>query len=189
MKTKNLIKDITGIFKLPIKKYYLGKIIHGTPYFWPRNFNKNIISFRKLELSTQEELDKLPNDYLRKCKKFKNTPMVRRAKDFIFKLFGNYYFLEVGYPICYKTVELGWKDKWDSPRTEWAPAFHIFFFRWQFCIWWVNPCGDLDSYYEQIIWFLKYSDKDMIKAKDTWPWTNALGETKESTWNDKYLIK
>lgn len=189
MKTKELIKDIKGTFKLPIKKYYLGRIVHGAPYFYPRNFNKNIIFFRKLELTSQEELDKLPNDYLKKAKRFKNIPMVRRSKDFIFKLFDNYYYLELGYPICYKFLELGWKDKWESPRLEWPPAFYIFFFKWQFCIWWANPCGDIDNYWEQILWFMKYSDKDIVKAEKTWPWTNALNDEKLSTWDDQYLIK
>ena len=51
------IKDFKGVFVSPVIKYYLGKLVYGTPYFWPRNFNKNIISIRKLIPKTQEELE------------------------------------------------------------------------------------------------------------------------------------
>ena len=55
MKLSQLIKETKGVFKPPVKKYYLGKLVYGTPYFWPINFNSTIISFRKLEEKTQEE--------------------------------------------------------------------------------------------------------------------------------------
>lgn len=183
------IDDFKGVFVPPVKKYYLGKLTYGTPYFWPRSFNKNIISVRRLIPKTQEELDKHILDYPHyyKREKFKNMPMVRRAKDWIVPIFGNHYWIQIGWPWSIKKNELGWKDKYDSPRFEWAPAFYIFFFHWQFVIHWHAPDGDDDRYWEMILWWKNYSDKSLHKARITWPWRD--GETKRSTWNNDYLIK
>ena len=148
--------------KKPIKKYYLGRIVHGCPYFMPRNFNRNIISIRK-----------------------NNIPMVRRSKEWLFNLFGNQYWIQIGWPIKTASHGLGWKDKYDTPRFEYAPGFYIFFFHWQFCMWDVSSNGDSDKYYEQKLWLEKYSDNDYNKAKETWPWVD--GHTKESTWDDKFF--
>lgn len=70
------IKDFKGVFVSPVKKYYLGKLVYGTPYFWPMNFNKNIISIRKLIPKTQQELEKeiLDHPYFYKRDKFKIYP-------------------------------------------------------------------------------------------------------------------
>ena len=159
MKPKNIIKDIKGVFKPPKKAYYLGKIVHGSPYFDPWNFNKTILTIRK----------KRPQ-YLR-CK--------------YFKLFG--YDISYGWPIAIKKYDLGWKDKFGSPRFEWSPSFQIWFFRWQFCVWWVAPAKDQDNYWEMVLWYLKYSDKDINKARDTWAWRDYT--TKQSTWDESFLIK
>lgn len=85
-------------------------------------------------------------------------------------------------------VKKNGKGVWcgNSPRYEWQPSFQIYFFKWQFCIFWNAPDGDNDLYYEMILWYLKYSNKDVNKAKETWGWINY--NTKESTWNDKYLV-
>jgi hypothetical protein len=83
-------------------------------------------------------------------------------------------------------VELGWKDKYFTPRLEWVPSFHIKFLGLQFCVWWVSPDKEDDLYYEMIIWYLYYSDRDIKKAKETWDWIDST--TKKSTWNDDYLI-
>lgn len=148
--------------KKPIKKYYLGKITHGSPYYYPWNFNRNIVSIRK-----------------------NSIPMVRRAKDWVFNLFGNQYWIQIGWPIKISRHELGWKDKYDSPRFEYAPGFYIYFFRWQFCMWEVSPVGETDQYYEQKLWLEEYSNNDYDEAKSTWPWVD--GHTKKSTWDDKFF--
>lgn len=187
----NILKEIKNSpFIYPTKKYYLGKIKHHTPYFLPMGFNKNIFSIRKLIENTQEVQDKLceGRPWLKGKSKFKNLPMVRRSKDWIISIFGNHYWIEIGKPWSIKTNELGWKDKWNTPRFEWSPAFYIFFFHWQFCIWWVAPnVKDRydDNYWEQVLWYLYYSDKDIIKAESTWGWVKS--GTKESTWDNKYL--
>jgi hypothetical protein len=148
--------------KKPIKKYYLGRIVHGCPYFMPRNFNRNIISIRK-----------------------NSIPMVRRAKDWTFNLFGNQYWIQIGWPIKITWHGLGWKDKYDTPRFEFAPGFYIYFFHWQFCVWTVSPIGRTDSYYEQKLWLEKYCNNNYNKAKETW--TCVDGDTKESTWDDNFF--
>lgn len=75
-----------------------------------------------------------------------------------------------------------WKDKFDSPRFEESPCFLINLFGYS--IGWIwKPIGNEDEYWEQALWYLYYSNEDMEKAKETWPWT---WEGK-STWKDKYL--
>lgn len=191
-------KDIKGVFKPLKKQYYLGKIAHGTPYFYPWNFHSTIVSFRKLKLRTENDRKEYLNKWHSSSKydipysKFSNLPMVRRTKDKIIKLFNNYYLVQIGWPVYITWFDLGWKDKYDSPRYEWSPGFQIYFFKWQFCIVWNSiefkneKYPNTDLYYEMILWYLYYSDKDIKKAKDTWPWTD--GTTKKSTWNDDYLL-
>ena len=117
---------------------------------------------------------------------FSNIPMVRRAKDWIIKILGNHYYIELGYPIAVVNVQLGWKWKYDSIRYEWYPMFQIYFFKWQFVISWVSPDGDNDRYYEQILHYLHKANKDIRKAEESWDWVDY--ETKESTWNKNYLL-
>ena len=107
------------------------------------------------------------------------------------KLYGAPYFTPKAH-VAIVRVGLGWKDKYGTPRYEWSPQFHIFFFRWQFCIWWNAPklkgekFPDNDLYYEMVLWYLYYSNKDIDKARSSWEWIDS--KTKESSWNDKYLI-
>jgi len=160
MTIKQIKKDIKGIFKLPVKQYYFGKVTHGTPYFYPWSWNKTIISINKVKPKY-------------------------RANPWTFKFLG--YYWSIGSPIWIRSYDLGWKDKYGTPRFEWSPAFHIFFFNLQFCYWYVAPNGNYnDGYWEQVLWYLKYSNKDIKKAEDTWGWVNY--KTKESSWNKNYLI-
>lgn len=163
-KIREINQGIKGVFKKPKINFYLGRIIFGTPYFTPWNFNSKILTIRK------------------------KRPQFLRCKHF--KLFG--YEISYGYPISWHLGTLGWKDKYGTPRYEWSPTFQIYFFKWQFCVFWNSPLKnkrgyyDDDKYYEQIVWFLYYSDRDIKKAKETWAWSD--GETGESTWNDNFLI-
>lgn len=188
MKIKNIIKDIKGKFKLPKKSYYIGKIVHGSPYFNPRNFSSSIIIIKKVTKKSDEEINKLSEWGKTIRSNIYNLPMVLRSKFWVIKIFKNYYWIEIGWPFKIVNYDLGWKDKWNSPRFEWAPSFQIWFFKWQFCIWWIAPtistknCND--TYWEMILWYLRYSDKDMSKARKTWGWTDY--DTKQSTWNDEY---
>lgn len=188
MRTKEIIKQIKGVFKLPIKKYYFGKIKHGTPYFSPMNFNPHIISFRKLKLTDKDKYEEIikKHPWEKERAKFTNLPMCRRSKDWILKLFNQYYWIQIGWPIKIHNGHLGWKDKFDTPRFEWSPSFQIYFFSWQFCIHWIAPIKDDDTYWEMVLWYLNYSNKNITKAEQTWGWTNY--NTKESTWNKNCLI-
>lgn len=89
--------------------------------------------------------------------------------------------------------DVEWKDKWDTPRHEENPLisigiFNKFFFNWEWRLSKELESRNFDNedYWEQILWYLYYSDKDINKAKETWPW---VGEDNKSTWNDKFIEK
>lgn len=201
MKTKTLLAEIKGVFKPPKKVYYIGKKNYGTPYFDPINFISSILYIRKLQLLSSDEVKELNSKYpwlsTRPEHKFSNLPLIRRSYNKIIKLFNTYYYITWGWPIMFHTRQLGWKDKFETPRFEWLPAFQVFFFKWQFCIFWEAPklkaedesYMDDDQYYEQILWYLYYADKDIKKAQDTWPWKTVNKSNNEnSTWSSQYLI-
>lgn len=88
--------------------------------------------------------------------------------------------------------DVQWKDKDGTPRHEENPfisiaLFNKFFFNWS----WKLPEEieehwiDSDNYWEQGLWWLYYCDKDINKAKETWPWQDY--ETKKSSWNNKFI--
>lgn len=182
---------IFSIFKLPELKWYLGKLAFGTPYFYPINFNPTIISIRRLKRRSQEDHDKLmverpwcPSEDVR----YSNVPMVRRTWDTVFTIFNRDYFMSIGWPIMIKDVKFGWKDKYDTPRFEFAPSFQIYFFKWQFVLYLAAPKDKTDygdSYWEHVLWFYKYQNMNIKKAKKTWPWRSH--PDRKSTWNDNYL--
>lgn len=185
-----ILKEVKNSpFKPLVKKYYLGKITHGCPYFYPTYFHKNIISIRRLWQRSEEEVNRRNEryPYLKTSNdtKFSNLPMVKRSKSWIINILNCFYYIEIGWPLRFHTNNLGWKDKYDSPRFEWPPAFYIYFFRWQFCIWWVAPTKYQDNYWEMFLWWKNYSDKDLIKAEKTWGWTDY--KTKLSTWDKNNL--
>ncbi len=166
MKLKDIKKNIKGVFKLPKKRYYFGKVYFGAPYFFPWGYCSSIINIRK--------------------DKYLYVPSKH------FKLFG--YYIYYGSPIVYRKLNLGWKDKFGTPRHEWDPGFYLYFFNLQFCIWWSSPYLETDvvsceneKYWEMVLWYLHYSDKDIKKAEKTWAWIGY--ETKKSTWDNKVLIK
>ena len=178
----NIIKDVENSpFIKPKKVFYLGRIKYGTPYFIPMNFNPTIISFRKLKLTPKEELDKLSNDFQKKAKKYSNIPMVRRKWDKIFQVLGYHFWIALGWPIKFEKTELGWKDKFNTPRYEWAPAFSIYFFFWQFYVYY--DTDNNDRYWEMYLWWKHYSDSDLEKARKTWNWTS----NGKSTWYESYI--
>jgi hypothetical protein len=73
------------------------------------------------------------------------------------------------------TNRLLWKEKWGTPRCEIIPQFR---FDWLWFGFYISV-GD-DQYWEQWLWWKKYSDSDIIKAEKTWPWVNL--ETKKPSW-------
>ena len=95
--------------------------------------------------------------------------------------------------------DVGWKDKYDTPRFEHHSYIWIHIYDLNFVWYWDLPLHDqtyIDEYWEQVLWYLYYtntisqglSDKPNIeKAKESWPWEDY--KTKKSSWNDKFLVK
>jgi len=100
--------------------------------------------------------------------------------------------------------DVGWKDKYDTPRFEYHPYIWIHIYKWNFVWYWdlpdtigYNPKTDhIDDYWEQALWYLYYTNtisqvllgkSNIEMAKESWPWQDY--ETKKSTWNNKFLMK
>lgn len=160
------------------------------------NYIGSIIQVRKLKHRPQDQIEAMNFRYThlqnRPANLYSNYPMVRRANNKIIKVFGNHFYITWGWPISIHFVELGWKTKFDSVRFEWCPQFSIFFFGFQFCIHWTAPIidgkeyPDNDKYYEMILSYLNYYNKDIVKTEKNWGWVD--GKTKKSTWNKNYLV-
>lgn len=191
------MKIIKEIKKSPLKNlkrlFYFGKIIYGTPYFDPVNFVSTILFIRKLKLRTESEIQRhlelYPYDRNHRVT-YLNFPFVTRSKYKIIKLTKKHHFyLQYGWPLSIGKIDLGWKDKYQTPRFEWHPMFYIFIFKWQFVIKYVPDLKDDDFketlYWEMYLWYRNYSDCDIEKAKDTWGWKDM--RTNQSTWDSRML--
>ena len=113
----------------------------------------------------------------------------RFTKEYAPFMFANHY----GKLFSIMIRDVQWKDKWDTPRHEENPFISIALFNKLFFNWtWKLPKEiekdwiDNDDYWEQGLWWLHYCDKDIDKARETWPWK---GENDISTWNDKFVRK
>lgn len=94
------------------------------------------------------------------------------------------------------SVDVGWKDKFDSPRYEYPPAIWIHIFKLNMIWHWELPNEKyMDDYWEQALWYLYYYKNisygrldapNIEKAKESWPWEDM--RTKESSWNNDYLV-
>lgn len=169
MKINQVLKEIRGVFKKPKKITYFGKVKHGTPYFYPWNYCGTIFKTRVIDKN-------YTGKYYGRCKKI-----------FDFNILNKRVEIYIGYPIKILNQNIGWKDKWDSPRFEWSPAFHIFFFGLQYFTYLKAPVNNRqDNYWEMILWWKYYCDKDINKAEKTWGWVD--GSTKKSTWNKECLL-
>jgi len=194
----NNMKIIKEIKKSPFKNlkrlFYFGKIIYGTPYFDPMNFVSTILFIRKLKLRTESEIQEYSktNPFNKNHNRitYLNFQLVTRSKYRIVKLTKKHHFyVQYGYPLFIGKLDVGWKDKYHTPRFEWHPMFYIFIFKWQFVIKYVpdlkdNPFNET-LYWEMYLWYRNYSDKDIEKAKDTWGWKD-MG-TKQCTWDSRML--
>jgi hypothetical protein len=183
-------KDIKEVEKSPfIKpkvKYYFGRIKYGTPYYEPMNFNSTFIYIRKLKPRSKEDYENIIKDkpWLKERERFTNLPMVRRSKDWIIKILGIYFYIKIGWPIMFNQTELGWKDKFSTPRFEWTPAFSLYLFKWQlYGHYDIESDRPSDYYWEMYLWWKYYSDKDLEKARKTWPWTR----NGKSSWDESFI--
>ena len=101
------------------------------------------------------------------------------------------------------SVDVGWKDKFDSPRYEYPPAIWIHIFKLNMVWYWELPNEKyMDDYWEQALWYLYYyknisqgrlDTPNIEKARESWPWQSAKeiegSVVWESSWNDNYLVK
>lgn len=86
----------------------------------------------------------------------------------------------------FRILDLGWKDKFNSPRYEWPPSVHFWGFGKQLSIYWTAPeIVTVDDYWEQVLWYLKYADEDIAKAQETWGWCSNGA----STWKKEIVVK
>ncbi len=193
MNVIELYKTIKGVFKFPKLEIYFGKRNFGFPYIDPNNFLGSIIIFKKLIKKSKSEIDKINKSkpWLKDNNElyFSNLPYFRRNVYWIINIFNCYYYIEIGFPIHIGFLNLGWKNKWDIPVVEWIPMFQINFFNWQFCILFKSPNGNDSRYYEMILWYRNYSNFDIEKAKNTWPWVKTERGEKVSSWDINNLIQ
>lgn len=95
-----------------------------------------------------------------------------------------------------KSSGCAWKDKFRTPRYEGyfynTPSVNITFFqRFEFGIkWYLNDDIDEDKYWEQYLWYKYYSNADIQKARETWPWTTLKKDgTWVNSWDESYVNK
>lgn len=92
-------------------------------------------------------------------------------------------------PIQIMVSDVGWKDKYRTPRFEYAPYIWIHLFGFNLIWYWsVHPHQQSfeDDYWEQLLWYLYYQSSPSIKdAKRTWPWQDC--DTKKSSWKDEFI--
>ena len=92
-----------------------------------------------------------------------------------------------------RTCDVGWKDKWDTPRFESVPHIWIYLFGLNL-VWYWEWSKDYDGehYWEQVLWYLHYYDTysqglldspDINRARESWPWR---GSDDKSTWNGDF---
>lgn len=92
------------------------------------------------------------------------------------------------------TNDVMWKDKDNTPRYEVPPYIWIHIYKLNLVWYWdlnnalkINPINYVDNYWEQALWYLYYSPKNINKAKETWPWRDNRNGI--STWSDIFLKK
>ncbi len=179
-----IVKEVRNSPFKPLKrKVYIGKIRYYAPYFFPRNYCPTLLSFRKLKMRTPKEMDwefELHSHASEYELAFKNFPMVRRNKYVVKRLFGSYWFIEIGCPITLIKTNLGWKDKYNAPRFEWSPTLIFYFLLWQIAFIYEPQTEDIDNYWEMYLWWRDYCDKDLKKAEESWEWEDYY--TNKTTW-------
>jgi len=181
--TRLNVERVLGAFVRPKIKVYFGKVNYGAPYFYPKNLVNTIISIRRLKFREfDEQLRRMQTTpWQNERNRFKNLPMVRRGKNFIINILENYFYVEIGFPLVFYKVRLGWKDKFGTPRFEYPPTIGFILFNLQLHIW---LYGD-HNYWEQILWTEFYNYGIVEKAREAWPWVEF--DSEESTWNNNFL--
>ena len=102
-------------------------------------------------------------------------------------------------PFMLVSSDVGWKDKYATPRFEHCPYFWIRVFKWNFIWYWcwdnLDTWHDDNQYWEQALWYLYYykntsqghlEEPTLNKARESWPWIDC--RTNKTTWDTKYEI-
>jgi hypothetical protein len=151
-KIKYFIKDLDFLraynspFKAPRLKWYCGKVVLGTPYFYPRKWVK----------ATPERAHQATLEHIKSTEEFneRNPQYTRRIKpyDEIFadKMKCSY---SVSKKIGFDFIPLGWKTKFGSYRHEWNPRISFVFFKWQIAVTMV-PQHDM-HYWESWLYYTR----------------------------------
>lgn len=165
MKISTFKKKIKGVFKQPKSSI---KIVNKKTARFFSFYGCNPFIFRFKILDKQENY----------------TPI--DLNSFRINLFNKILYIGISTPIKYSKIDIVWKDKFNSPRYEFGPFSHLYFFGLIFEKSYSVPVDFEDSYYEQALWYIFYADQDLKKAEKTWMWVDS--ETECSTWNKEILI-
>jgi hypothetical protein len=167
---KNYKKYEHPNFVKPKITFYFGLAQNGTPYFYPRNWVSTVIKIS----STKPFAD----GNVRRFKQYS-----RAWKTFRFAFLNRWWCIQIGTPIVLERLELGWKEKYGTPRFEWSPSIQLYFFMFEFSMFLKIE----ERYWEQLLWVKYFCDGDVNKGRESWKWVDW--ETKQSTWNDRYIIQ
>lgn len=163
----NILKEVKKSPFIGLRReIYIGPIKYGSPYNHPVNFCR--WGFRIKQLA------------------FTDNYSYRNYWGKVLSIGERKYLLEAGSPIDYVKMDIGWKDKMESPRFEYSPFKMIYFFLFQFAVFYVPKVDkdNYDLYWEMFLWWKYYANKNLKLAKETWPWVKNDGA---STWNDDYI--
>jgi hypothetical protein len=164
---KNYKKYEHPNFVKPKITAYLGLVQNGTPYYYPRNWVSTIIKISSTKPFADGNIER-----------FKQYSMA--WKTFRFTFLNRWWCIQIGTPIVLKRLELGWKEKYGTPRFEWLPSIQLYFFMFEFSMFLGN-----DDYWEQLLWVKYFSDGDVDKGRESWKWIDGI--SKESTWYEGYI--
>ena len=136
-------------FKTPRLQFYFGKVERGVPYFLPRRWKK--LTYTERVESVNEDIERNKKAYERAGKEYKK-PDKEKFNALVESKKGTQRAHPTKWQI--KSIGLGYKYKWDSPRHEWNPQISIVGFNRQFCIYF----GLKDSMINMCYWegFLYY---------------------------------
>jgi hypothetical protein len=152
------LKALFSPFKPFRLKFYAGKIVIGTPHFFPRKWVK---------LTKEEAMDKAKTE-------FRNFEDLRRSNpESKIKARGleEIYQQNLGYrkavpkKIGFDIVRLGWKTKWSETdlRFEWAPLVSFVFFKWQIAA--IVRAPEQSHYWEAWLYYEIHTDSSLSKKE------------------------
>lgn len=146
-------------FVLPRLSIYIGKKIKGVPYFLPRK--QVYVTFDEARQKAMEVTQKIATA---RGLGTQESKLLYNSLIGQYRRTTKYVDLKVGTNSC----SLGWKDKWGSPRFEWAPMWSFVFFNFQIHLTIKPPTNDpllWDCYWEAFIYYFLYAKGDTVKYR------------------------